>query len=502
MMSALKKILINLIENQDVEELKNFLDQNLPYDLNNVTPNKLSALWIALCPKPPKLPSYETIKLLIEGNQVDPSQLYNGQTVRSYYTQSIHKDPKIYDLLEKYENEYNYQRTNTRNIDANELQRFANHGQNVHSAVVEDAVKRSAASLHQRYVKNDEFNWEKPIDELELWLDLDGYNLSFDLPLNDNFDENTLYFHLENNSLICTCLDHKTKEIVSKPLLAPRKWKHPLTVEQLKPNFTTILDGLKNQGIALKSLEDELYDSLSSIGLKKKIIPSIKSQKLNLINSAKKSLARIQILNTSHSCSADCSLTPKEAVALAWTGLTSCNPDELFFDQEKADLSSDAVRGRKRLLIGTLIKIQNEYDIDNPSCVGGTFNHIIAALDYIHVDVQITEATAFSQELIDNKYLRFCKKKLEKLLREDSELFWQYIQYYPLAELPVGLKQKECSAELSRKMIKINEESLAEFTQHIKKENFKLKEEDDRTDRQPAKHMKWEELEGQVHILL
>ncbi|MBA2709710.1 MAG: hypothetical protein H0U57_03850 [Tatlockia sp.] len=498
-MSALKKILINLIENQDVDGLKNFLVENPSIDLNNVTPNKLSALWIALCPKPPKLPSYEIIQRIMEGFQVDPSQLYNGQTVRSYYTQSMHKFSNIYNLLEHYEDNYGYQRLFARNIDANELQRFANHEQNVHSAVVEDAVKRSASSLHQRYVKNDSFNWEKPINELEHWLDLDGYNLSFDLPLNDNFDENTLYFHLENNSLFCTCQDQKTKEILSKPLLATAKWKHPLTVEQLKPNFTTIINSLTNQGIALKSLETELYESLSSIGLKKEIIPTIKSQKLNLIKSAKKSLERIKTLTSSHSCSTDCSLTPKEAVALAWTGLTSCNPDELFSDLEKADLSSDAIRGRKRLLVGTLFKIQNEYDIDNPSCVAGTFNHIIAALDYIHVDVQITEATALSQELIDNKYLRFCKKKLEQLLREDAELFWQYIQYYPLAELPVGLKQQECSEELSRKMIKINKDSLAEFNQQMKKENLKLKAEDERTDRKPAKHMKCEALEEALY---
>lgn len=74
-MSFIKKLIKNSIEEQNEIELEKVLTENPQFDLNTLCSNNLSALWLALCPRPPKLPSLKIISLLIARNQIDPSQL-------------------------------------------------------------------------------------------------------------------------------------------------------------------------------------------------------------------------------------------------------------------------------------------------------------------------------------------------------------------------------------------------------------------------------------------
>jgi hypothetical protein len=468
-MSFIKKLIKNLIEEQNELELEKVLTENPQFNLNTLSSNNLSALWLALCPRPPKLPSNKIISLLIARNQIDPSQQYNGQTIRSYYHQLFNRDEKILKLLTDYENRYNYgQNNNIVGEEDERLRRFADHGQNVHSAVVEDSVKKSASNLYRRYIKNSQFNWSKPLKDLELWLGLDGYDLNLKVaPAESEMDENTLYFTLNNKALSVTCIDAKTKQKTTSPLLPQINWQSPLTTEQLKLHLSNILKEIKKQGTCLKSLGLDLY-------------------------SAKKSFDRIINLNTSYQCSAEISLNGNQALALGWLGISSLNPNEFV---ENIDMSSNEVRDRKRLYIDTLINIQNEYGIDVTSCEGGTFNHLISRLDCIHIDVKISESTALNQELINHKYLAFCQKKLQTLVTQDPALFWKYIQYYQFEDLPVGLSHANCPKELVIKINNFNESASAEFVLQIKKENSELQEEDERTDRKPAKHMKKDALD-------
>ncbi len=466
-MSSLKKLIRNAIEDQNCFELEKLLRENPDFDLNNFTSNNLSALWIAICPSPPKSPSFDIINLLMGNQEIDPSQTYNGQTIRSYYSRLFHLDLTILDLLEDYENNYNHRQNDIVLEVDDRLRNFANHDQNVHTAVVEDSVKKCGANLYLRYAKTSEFNWLSPLSDLELWLELDGYDLNFEVPEEENIDKNTLYFTLNNKGLSYSCIDAKTKKIVSANILSQIKWNNPLTSAQLKPHISKILQAMTNQGTALKTLG------------------------LNL-HSAKKSFNRILTLRRSYQCSSEVSLNGQQAMALAWLGISSANPAD-FVDH--IDMSSNEVRDRKRLFIDTLINIQNEYGIDVTSCEGGTFNILISRLDCIHLDVKISESTPLNQEIISQKYLAFCKKNLQALLAEDPALFWHYIQYYPFGDLPIGINTSECYSEKSKKIVAFNDSTSAEFIKQIKKENQELMEEDRRTDRNPSMHMDKNELE-------
>ncbi len=466
-MSLIKKLIKQLIEEQNDLELEKILNENPEIDLNNFTSNNISALWLALSPTPPKLPSYKIISLLIERNKIDPSQIYSGQTIRSYYGQQFNYEAKIRRLLICYENRFNARQNNVIAEGDQRLRAFANHQQNVHSAVVEDSVKKSAANLFQRYIKKAEFNYLIPLRDLELWLDLDGYNLNLEAPAEKNIDENTLYFTIKNKSLFYTCIDAQTKQKITAAVLPQIHWRSPLTAEQLKPHFSDITKAIKKQGTSLKSLGLNIY-------------------------SATKSFNRIKTLDVAYKCSSEISLNGQQAMALAWLGISSLNSVDFV---ENIDMSSNEIRERKRLFVETLINIQNEYGINVTSCEGGTFNILISRLDCIHVDVKISESTTLNQELISHKYMAFCKNTLETLLAKDSELFWNYMKYYPFGDLPVGLENAKFPQEIIKKISDFNENAFAEFIKQIKKENKDLQEEDERTDRKPAKHMKENNLE-------
>jgi len=136
-----------LIDEQNIPKLTDFLNENPEVNLNQVTPNGLSALWWALTPPQGKHPSKAVIELLISTNRIDPHQNHGDMSLDEYclFYPFIHK------IITEYQNDYDPEPFNE--MPLNNLNQFVNDGQNTHASFVMTAVDKAIAHFYTRYEK-------------------------------------------------------------------------------------------------------------------------------------------------------------------------------------------------------------------------------------------------------------------------------------------------------------------------------------------------------------
>ncbi|MFC3909196.1 DUF5617 domain-containing protein [Legionella dresdenensis] len=145
-MSNTKHELRRLIDDQNPEALKRFLQSYRDLDLlNSVTANGLSALWWAAFPPAGKTVSAEIIQCLIDDGRVDPTLGYKGIPV----TRALGLP-----AIKAYEGQYvrpgGAGRNQNRPREVN-LARIAVDTQNTHDTLIVTAVDESISNLYKRY---------------------------------------------------------------------------------------------------------------------------------------------------------------------------------------------------------------------------------------------------------------------------------------------------------------------------------------------------------------
>ncbi|MFC3909199.1 DUF5617 domain-containing protein [Legionella dresdenensis] len=149
-MPDLKQKLRGIIDSQNSERLKKFLQKHRDFDVNSITANNLSALQWALFPVNNQPISTDIIQCLITDGRVDPISAYNDNRMRL-----IHLLPQtarqIKSLIEKYEGQYHRQVPANAELGAPHLAQIAADGQNTHDSRIVAAVDKSIAKLFKRY---------------------------------------------------------------------------------------------------------------------------------------------------------------------------------------------------------------------------------------------------------------------------------------------------------------------------------------------------------------
>ncbi|MFC3909356.1 DUF5617 domain-containing protein [Legionella dresdenensis] len=141
------------IDAQDAGALKELLNQNPGLDLDDFTPNHLSALWLALNPPAGKGVSGAVIKCLLDTGRINPALMYDRVTPRNFVATVYPQEKSIHNRIERLENRYvrEHRARPGERADENAGQRFAADSQNTHDSVVVKATDDSIVSLYQRY---------------------------------------------------------------------------------------------------------------------------------------------------------------------------------------------------------------------------------------------------------------------------------------------------------------------------------------------------------------
>ncbi len=142
-MPALLETFRQLIDDQNIAELNTFLLENPDLDLNQITPNRLSALWWAINPPEGKTTSEAIVDILIATNLIDPTQRYRDTSLLGALTQE-----RIHTKISRYEGQYQHQ---NKIPQTQALATVAADAQNTHDSRIVKAVDKSVAKLYQRY---------------------------------------------------------------------------------------------------------------------------------------------------------------------------------------------------------------------------------------------------------------------------------------------------------------------------------------------------------------
>lgn len=156
--------LISFIDAQNTEQLNQYLIQNPDIDLNNVTPNGASALWVAITPPQNKNISLSVIQLLISTGRIDPTQQqYNEPITKRGIPEKIRKE------ISQYEEQYIHPQILATPLQGT-LQRLALNRQNTHDALIVKTYDSYVEKLYRRYVINyqKELFWN---DDILLYID-------------------------------------------------------------------------------------------------------------------------------------------------------------------------------------------------------------------------------------------------------------------------------------------------------------------------------------------
>ncbi|MFC3909357.1 DUF5617 domain-containing protein [Legionella dresdenensis] len=141
------------IDAQDTGALKELLNQNPGLDLEDFTPNHLSALWLALNPPAGKGISGAVIECLLDTGRINPALMYDWVTPRVFVATVYPQERTIHHRIRWRENQYiqEHRARPGARADENAGQRFAADRQNTHDSVVVKATDDSIVSLYQRY---------------------------------------------------------------------------------------------------------------------------------------------------------------------------------------------------------------------------------------------------------------------------------------------------------------------------------------------------------------
>lgn len=156
-MSKLNQELCAIIDAQDIQALLEFLTAHPDHGLHHITPNGLSAFWVALAPPSPKIPSKRVIEILANTKRIDPNIKYGQQTLLSMCP----ADLTI--LLTQYTEQYRRGFKDSGQGDT-ALLAFANYEQNTHDTKLVQAVDRAIVELYQCYVRTEVLQWDNNLD--------------------------------------------------------------------------------------------------------------------------------------------------------------------------------------------------------------------------------------------------------------------------------------------------------------------------------------------------
>ena len=163
-----KSELIKAIDAQDTRVIQAYLQAHQELDCNALTPNGLSALWVALNPPLGKPISRDVVRFLlnyVKNNGeplINPTQEYNGYTASQYlesfkdytiqqgYFANAGEYSNLFYLVRYTEN--NYIHPQRADQGAQNLGGLAADAQNVHDSFVSKLAKSNLARLYQHYV--------------------------------------------------------------------------------------------------------------------------------------------------------------------------------------------------------------------------------------------------------------------------------------------------------------------------------------------------------------
>jgi len=145
-----------LIDNQDVEQLNEFLIDNADMNFNCITPNGASALWLALMSKPGQQISYEVVRCLLETRHdgrrlVSPVQELGGLYPLEYLRSIDNIDQSIIELVKRAYDAYIQVSPN--NDEQPNSTRFAKDGQNVYGSAMSEASPSNIINSFPRLAK-------------------------------------------------------------------------------------------------------------------------------------------------------------------------------------------------------------------------------------------------------------------------------------------------------------------------------------------------------------
>lgn len=157
-MNDLHQQLRELIDIQDVDALKQFLQENPTLDLNRITLSGASALWYAVFPEDNKPISNEICIALLHSNRLDLSQRYGELRLSSYLfnelvpgEQGERVFPQWYAHVSIHEEQFERLEVEE-NLNNNErLRQFIADEQNTHDSAIMEAIDESVVRLYQRY---------------------------------------------------------------------------------------------------------------------------------------------------------------------------------------------------------------------------------------------------------------------------------------------------------------------------------------------------------------
>lgn len=144
----MSKQLMQLIDNQDIEKIKEFMELNPQTNLNNFTGTGIGAVIYALNPPPGKQASIELVKLFLEDKKTNPGNTYLGHRLVD-----LAQDPEIRKLLKDYETTYTQ---DNRAAEQGELGAFVNDRQNTHDSKIVANTDDSIVRLYKRYINEKE----------------------------------------------------------------------------------------------------------------------------------------------------------------------------------------------------------------------------------------------------------------------------------------------------------------------------------------------------------
>jgi uncharacterized membrane protein len=142
-----------------------------------------------------------------------------------------------------------------------------------------------------------------------------------------------------------------------------------------------------------------------------------------LLQTAQSSFQRLSLILGEETKETRTQMSMRQVLALVWRGVKDLS---VLPEIEQTEAHG---RERKRNFLRVLVQIQNEYAPNSPSCAGGSFNALVAALDLIHPDVAVVSVSpALVSGLLREITLELLelegqeKKTLLKALNEKAEM--------------------------------------------------------------------------------